>query len=260
MGVTFFVNVNDIFDITNISSTIKNICSGINNKVSNIIFAKRIEHAFNKDGDGKNFWKNFFWCENYEQQPEQQLSVLIYVFTKQQLVLLQYWWNEIMKEADQKVQDNLTESKEWFLQISPKMKKIGKNIQSIDLLQFYYSDDYIASRKPPKIVRVLFNVSPPFANAIPENAIDFFADNVPIVNADEVAVTDRQKKMRTMVHYGLKHSIENTLKKNLVIRDRENNKLKGGWLFYLGKLYYENEWISYCEKNKHNCQLTKYVL
>jgi len=277
MSLAFFVNVNDIFDITNIISAI----SGIDdNRTSNIIFAKRIDHAFRKDGDGKNFWENFFYCKHYEQlrweyydqllheqlSNEQQLNkklpVFFYVFTKQQLMLLQCWWNKKMKEADQGVIDNLEGSKAWFIEKNSDPLKIGKTEHLIDRFQFYYVDDPIASRKPPRIVRLLFNVSPPFKGGIPKNAIDFFSQDVIAVDADEVNDDEKRKqKIRTMVHNGLKFSVENLIKTNLGIKDKNYNKLRGEWLFYLGNVhYYEHSQITYCEKTKHNCRLAEFVL
>jgi len=266
MSNSIYVSLNEIFDVSGEQLSIDDIITTfaeINAENSQTIIAKRIQYAFNKDRNGKNFWENFFYCKYDNKKSNDKESVVVFLFTKQQLVLLQYWWNQTMLNSNDLIKTNLTESKNNFFENKTKYLIINEKKRLIESLYVYYVDNDIASLKKPNILRLLFNKSQVIKKNKAGMGIDFFADDICETYKQEIKcfdITEQRKELNRII-INIKEKIEQKISKEIIIDYKLGNK----WLLYLSKIIYHDishEWISYCEENKieHKCPLAQYVL
>jgi hypothetical protein len=278
----FRVHINDIFDITgeHITAPGRNIVyNNILNNASDIAIGKRIQYAFNKDGNGANFWENFFLCDAEHRKLG---CAIVYILTKPQLLILQDWWYQIIETPDQTVKDNLTKSKKTCFGTTPSDDKleIGKKKRMISSLYVYYVDKDIDA-KDIRLIRVFFDKSPPIVAEEEEKAekekvarekaekknpkkekekkwFDFFIDRVSVDHVKEITVENRITVFNTII-ITLKRNVEQSLKKDLSLIDLSLIEYiipkKKKWLYYLGKVKIEHEWVKNCQEVRSPCSL-----
>jgi phage pi2 protein 07 len=253
------VHINDLFDITKEQLTAEGLIAvykGILEKTSTIAIAKRIQYAF-ENGNGVNFWQNFFLCDEIHRKKG---YVIYHVLTKQQLVILQYWWKQMMDTADQTTKTNLEENRKEFFGTHPDMntQAIGISQGTLETLYVYYPDKKFNARRP-ELKRLMFDKVPPATTDKKKQlyiGIDFFTDIIsasdPANDMEEIAITDRNTVLRKMF-YSLKNDLQPKIKSIF----KKEYKFKDAWLLYLGKLNYTHKWIGYCNTFDPACPLIK---
>jgi hypothetical protein len=196
------------------------------------------------------FWENFFLCAyNYCKQG----YAVIYILTRQQLVLLQDWWNKMMAGSNQAVKDNLNKSKIEFFGSYPVSAKLNGKPVVLDPLYVYYVDNIVSSRtKHLRLKRLVFDKSKSSEKVPSSKGIEFFEENISADNVQEIAIPDRTGVLGR-VFSSLKEKVASEIGNNIF----RQYKFEGEWPYYLSSMDYGHRWIKYCQEIKPKCPLVE---
>jgi hypothetical protein len=246
----FHVHINDVFDISQEQLTPEGrtaVNNDIRAETSEIVLAKRIQYAF-KDGNGARFWENFFPCDSIHRK---QGYAIVYVLTKQQLLLLKEWWKQMMDGPDQTVKDNLTNSMKKFFRSNPKYDtlKVGFKTKILDPIYVYYMDTKIKA-KNVELTRLGLYLSPVYEKS--SKIVDFFNSDISVNNVEKIERGEYIDVLHAMILL-VKQKVEEIVNKNYSIRYKSTEN----WPHYLSQVYIDKKWITNCSKIDPNCPLVK---
>jgi len=206
---------------------------------------ERIDYALHKEGEGKNFWKHFFLCDNPICADD---GVITYLFTEQQLGILRDWWDFHTGETceNQILKNNLLRSKRTYLERP-------RHFRNTKILPVYacYITNYKSARYP-KAVRLIFGRSR--AEDLPKNCIDFFGENEKFSITMEEFSPEGQINIFIGLVINLRPIIDLIVKK-FRIRNRIIELKSGIYFLFLGNYYGTHQWLKYCKDMNPDCPL-----